>query len=63
MIKVQHERLERNWKTKVHSLVARGINDTYSWILSGQRLVESYNDMEILKIKYIILSLCQIETN
>ena len=43
MLKIDRERLERNWKIKVQNLIARGINDSYSWILSGQGLVESYN--------------------
>ena len=44
MLKIDRERLERNWKIKVQNLIARGTNDSYSWILSGQGLVESYNN-------------------
>ncbi len=43
MLKIDRERLEHNWKIRVQNLSARGINDTPSWILAGQSLVESYN--------------------
>ena len=56
MIKIDCKQLERNWKTKIQNLIAGGINDTYSLILLGQCLVESYNDRNIEnKIYYIKL--------
>ena len=35
--------LEQNWKILVQNLRNRGNNESYSWIMSGERIVNVYN--------------------
>ena len=35
--------LEQNWKILVQNLRNRGINESYACIMSGERVVDTYN--------------------
>ena len=36
-------RIEKSWKKEIRSTKHRGINDSYLWIMAGERVVARYN--------------------
>ena len=49
--------LERSWKELVRTMTRQGQRDTYSWINSGARVVDSYNvgtDVDDERIRFVL---------
>ena len=43
MNRIERMCLEQDWKMMVQRMISRGINESYSWIMSGERVVDIYN--------------------
>ena len=43
MNRIERMSLERDWKMMVQRMISRSINESYSWIMSGKRVVDIFN--------------------